>query len=101
MTTPALSLLADAESTLISAMTTVPLALMVIAVVLRQVPRLTEWMIGLLLWGVAVVVGVAFADEPTAKHAIAAGFIQGSLATGVALLYAAGIRGFMKGSENE
>ena len=95
MPTPLTSLLDDAESAIVSAMTTVPLALMVVAVILRQVPRLSEWVIALVLWALGVAVGIAYADEPEFKHAVSTGFLQGTLSVGVALIYAQGIRGFL------
>ena len=96
MTTPLTDALETAESALAVTMTTVPIALLVIAVILRGVPYIKEWSIGLILWAIGIAVGLMVTDEEGIKRTIGAAFIQGTLSVGVALIYATGIREFLR-----
>ena len=100
MDTPAITMLADIEGSLIGAMTTAPLALMVVYVILRKAPRFSEWAASLVLWAIGIVIGIAFSKDGEWHQAMVTGFIQGTLSVGIALAYAAGMRSFLKDNKD-
>lgn len=96
METPLTSLLEGAENYLVASMAVIPLVLIIIGVMLRNVPHIQPWSISLILWGIGVAVGIALEPAPEVKLNIVNGFVQGSIATGVAILYWRGLKGLLK-----
>lgn len=90
------SLLYGAHEYLAISMTIVPVVLIFIGLMLRRVPHIQEWTIPLALWSIGIAVGMLFDEGPELKRVIANGFIQGSIATGTALLYWKGVRELLR-----
>jgi len=72
------------QEALAESMTIVPLALIIVAVILRQIPRLTTWMIIITLWVIGIGVGI-YIEHP--EISIVHGFLQGTIASGLALVF--------------
>ena len=96
METPLTSLLSGADAYLIPTMTVIPLVLVVVGFILRGTPWIREWIIPLILWGIGIAVGIAYDSAPEFKLNVANGIVQGSIATGVALMYWKGLRSLLR-----
>ena len=65
----------------------VPLTLIVVAMILKKIPHLQMWVIVLILWSLGIAAGIIFEFAEELERSIAKGFIQGTLAAGLALVY--------------
>jgi len=63
--------------------------------ILRGVPFIKSWLLPVILWAIAVSIGIIFDTAEQFKLAVANGIIQGSVATLACLLYWEGIKKLM------
>lgn len=96
METPLTSLLSGADEYLVPTMAVIPIVLIIVGIILRGTPWIQEWLIPFVLWGIGIAVGVAYDTAPELKHNVANGIVQGSIATGVALMYWRGLKSLLK-----
>jgi len=76
------------KSGLAESMAIIPITLLVSAMILRQIPKIKPWHIIVVLWFFGILAGFVFEDKTEFMSAIVRGFIQGTLATGLAMVYA-------------
>jgi hypothetical protein len=76
------------KSALGESMAMIPVTLIVVAMILRQIPIIKTWHIIIALWVFAIFSGVVFEEESDFLQAIVHGVVNGSIATGLALFYA-------------
>jgi len=76
------------KSGLAESMAVIPITLLVAAMILRQIPIIKTWHIVVLLWFFGILAGFIFEDKTEFFSAVVRGFVQGTLATGLALIYA-------------
>jgi uncharacterized membrane protein len=100
MATPLTSVLSNPEEALTASMALMPIVLMVVGMILKGMPFVREWYIPVVLWVIAVTVGVVFDTAAEFWHSIANGLIQGSIATLAAILYWKGLKNLLKEERN-
>ena len=72
---------------LAESMAMIPLALLVSAMLLREIPKVRQWHIILVMWFLGITAGIIFEDKTEFLGALVRGFVTGTLATGLAIFY--------------
>jgi hypothetical protein len=96
METPLTALFDHVGDYLVPTMTLIPIVLIIVGLILRGAPFVRDWLIPFILWFIGIAVGVIYDTAPQLKLNVANGIVQGSIATGVALLYWKGLQNLIE-----